>query len=321
MNKILTAKIIRLAKHGFKTRLLAAAAMTCSILSMQLPADPSNAVLILNSDNSVGRYALAQSTFEASQTGEKIIIDLGDGQPHDEVIQKLFQQSKIKITYAIGSNAYMLINQLAADSKIIFSSAINWQRLPLEDHTFGVSNELPAGMQLMTFRYLFPDVRKIGIVYSEKFNEEWVAEAVKSARDAGIEIIGKSIDDHTELAPALRSLLPKVDALWLISDPSVLSSKDATMEIFGQSNAMKKPVFAYDKIYTDLGALLIISPDIYTISRQAAALVDDLLTGTKITEKVVSPAGSHVILNMKTLNSFNVRLNQDALDSVNQVIE
>lgn len=313
---------IRLMRWKTKVMFLVAAVTMSAILSVdQAAAEANGAVLVLNSDNSVSKYALTQSTFEASQTDEKVVIDLGDELPHDDVIQKLFQQNKIKITYAIGSNAYLLINRLAAESKIIFSSAINWQRLPLGEQTYGVSNELPAGMQLMTFRYLFPDLKKIGIVYSEKFNEEWVADAVRTAGDVGIEIVGKSIDDSEELTPALRSLLPKVDALWLISDPNVLASKTATMEVFGQSRAMKKPIFAYDKIYADLGALLIISPDIYTISRQAAGLVDDLLAGTKIKNKVVSPAGSHVILNMKTLNSFNIKLNQDALDSVNQVIE
>lgn len=277
-------------------------------------------ILILNSNMSIEKYALAQAEFKSKMRGTIVEIDLGDKQFDIARIKKTLQEMKPDIIYCIGSKAHVLGHQLPGNNKIIFSSALNWRRLPTGENTYGISNELPSGMQLMMYRYLFPEIKKIGVIYSKKFNEEWLKGAVKDGRDMGIDIVGKSVKTPLDMAPALQELLPKVDVLWLTSDPVVISRKESVVEIFKQTGSMKKPVFAYSEIFASFGALLVISADVPTMGRQAAILADDLLAGNKILEPVAYPAGSHITLNMKKVKKYGIKLNKEALDSVNKII-
>ena len=191
----------------------------------------------------------------------------------------------------------------------------------MTEKSYGIAQELPAGMQLMMYRYLFPEIKKIGVLYSKQFNNEWLQDAIQSAEDMGIDVIGQDVSDGQNLSTAIKKLLPEVDALWLISDPHVLADRSAVSIIFQQTEISKKPVFTYSEVFINFGALLVISADTPTIGRQVSARVDDLLGGRVDMERVRNPAGSHVILNMKQLKNYSLRLNKEALGSVNQIIE
>lgn len=278
-------------------------------------------ILILNSDMAVEQYVLAQSKFK-SLSASKIIdeIDLGSKSIDEAGIKSTIFEKNPDIIYCIGTKAYMLAHKLSKNKKIIFSSAINWRRLPMGKNTYGISYELLSGMQLMMYRYFFPELKKIGVIYS-KYNKEWLKGAVKDGRNTGIDIIGKQVKKPADIARALKELLPGVDALWLTSDPVVISSEELVAEIFKQTRSLKKPVFAYSEIFARLGALLIISADVPTMGMQAAGLADDLLAGHEIPERVVNPAGSHITLNMKKVKEYGVDLNKEAMDSVNRIIQ
>lgn len=288
-----------------------------SLWTSEVIADNRN-VVIINSNSNIPKYQRPQQAFEKEQSYHVNTINLADKQLNTKQIKYSLQQSDI--IYAIGANAYQLVTEMTVDKPMVFSTAINWKRLPERANTYGVSNELPAGRQLMMYRYLFPDLKKIGIIYSPQMNKEWLEEAIDTSKDVGIEIISEAIEESDELEPILESLLGKVDALWLISD-SAIASKNTILKIFNTSKKMQKPVFAYHEVFVGLGALLVISADIPTISQQVISLMDDILKNKTIDKAVVFPAGSHVILNMKALKQSPLRLNETALDSVNKIVE
>ncbi len=210
--------------------------------------------------------------------------------------------------------------KLTEKKNIVFSLVINWRRHPIDKNTYGISNELLQGAQLMMYRYFFQDVSSIGILYSKKYNKEWFDVAVESAKEVGISIIGKSISKPAKIESALNKLLPKVDALWLIPDPMVIHDIESVNKIFKQCQASGKPIYTYDKAFAGLGATLIMSADIPTMIRQSAEIVSGILDGQEIEEKVQNPAGSHIILNMKKVEEYGLNLNIEALDSVNEIV-
>lgn len=287
----------------------------------EVAAEESRGIVVINSNTAVKNYGLAQAAFVANSAEIKAKIDLGDASADIDTISKQIRQINPEAIYTIGSKAYLLAHDIARDRKIIFSSVLNWQRLPMNNNSYGISNELSSGMQLMTYRYLFPKLKKIGVIYSEKFNREWLSGAVATAEDVGMEIVSKPIAEPAELIPALEALLPDVDVLWLISDPIVLADQKSILEIFSQSAAMKKPVIAYAEIFSTLGAMLVISADISTMGLQAASLSKDLLEHKKVLQPVIDPAGSYIMLNMKKVKEYGLDLNNEALGSVNQIIE
>lgn len=292
-------------------------------MAAAVSAEEAGNILILNSNMSTEKYALAQAEFKSRMEKRSNLteINLGEKEIDEAGVERIIRKKNPELIYCIGSKAYMMSNKLAKEKKTVFSSAINWRRLPMGRSTYGVSNELPAGMQLMTYRYFFPGLKKIGVLYNQDYNAEWLKNAEKDAEDVGIEIIAKSVKNSNRLDSALEELLPKVDALWLISDPVVLSGQEPALNILQKSDSMKKPVFAYNEIFSSYGALLVIDADIPTIVEQASVMALDLLSNKKIPERVPSPAGSHITLNMKKVEEYGIELNREAIGAVNRIIK
>ncbi len=288
--------------------------------STALQAGEDKGVIILNSDMSIYKYSLAQSELKSKITNLKGEVDLGSKWIDKRKIKNMLFDKNPDVIYCIGSKAYQLAYKLARKKNIVFSLVINWRRHPIGKGTYGISNELLQGAQLMMYRYFFQDINKIGILYSRKYNEEWFDVAVESAKDVGIKIIGKSISKPSKIESSLNKLLPKVDALWLIPDPMVIYDIESVNKLFEQCKAAGKPIYTYDKAFADLGATLIMSADIPTMISQSAGIVSSLQEDQGIEEKVQNPAGSHIIINMKKVEEYGLNLNIDALDSVNEIV-
>ena len=289
-------------------------------VSRTLLASEDKGVLVLNSDASIYKYSLAQSELKSKIANIKCEIDLGSKWKDERKIKKMILDINPGVIYCIGSKAYQMAYKLAEEKNIVFSLVINWRRHPIDKSTYGISNELLQGAQLMIYRYFFQDVSRIGILYSNKYNKEWFDAAAESAKDVGISIVGKPVNKSDKIDSALNKLLPKVDALWLIPDPMVISDIESVNKLFEQCQAAGKPIYTYDKAFTGLGATFIMSADIPTMIRQSAETVSSILENRKIEVKVQNPAGSHIILNMKKVEEYGLNLNIEALDSVNEII-
>ena len=297
--------------------------LLCSLLVFYL-ASPcawgKESILVLNSDMNVQKYLTVQTEFKSRLGIPQVEIDLGRRWVDESRIEEAILDEDPDIIYCIGSRAYLLAHKLARDKSLIFSSAINWQRFPMTQDTYGVANELPPGMQLMMYRYFFPEISKIAVLYSE-INKEWLETATQDAKQVGIEIIGRVVSKPDQVVTSLVELLPQVDALWLISDPIVLSNEKAVRNIFAQTDAAKNPVFAYNEAFATYGAVMVISADVPTIGRQVAQLTVRILENRKIDERIQSPAGTHIIANLRKIEEYGIELNVEALDSVNRIIK
>ncbi|KJU84577.1 ABC transporter substrate binding protein [Candidatus Magnetobacterium bavaricum] len=276
-------------------------------------------VLIVNSGNSVERYNAVQREFSANYPLKKVYINMDDKSIDEKKIKETIQNEAPDIIYCIGSMAYVSTYKHADNRPLIFSSLINWHRLPMNKNTYGIDNAMPAKLQMSMFRYFFPELKNIGVVYDEKYNKEWVDKAVKEGNVLGLHIEVKSITDARTLQSSLKKLLETVDALWLIPDPGVMSDKQSIDILLRQSAASKKPVFAYDAVFEN-DAAFVIYADAPTIGRQSAALALDIIRKNPITDKVQNPAGSYIIVNLKKAKASGLKLNTDALDSATRVI-
>jgi len=284
----------------------------------------SNKVLIINSDNGVFRYetiavefkkVLQQSAYQWTELNLNSHVDA------EVKLKQLIQQENPELIYCIGTKAYSLALNHAHDRKLLFSAAINWRRLDIGEGTYGVANELSPAQEISLLRYFFPTIKNIGLLYNDKFSSEYVETIKKDALDLGINIVNQPINDAQEISDSLNELLPKIELFWIISDPVVLSSKASVQQIFKSAQQQRKPVYAYSDVYIEHGAVMAISADLATIGRQSASLALMMGKGKMPEGTVQSPAGSTVTLNKCALDALQFDFNQDALDSVNKIVE
>ncbi|MEO5332763.1 MAG: hypothetical protein H7839_12130 [Magnetococcus sp. YQC-5] len=284
----------------------------------------SGHILILNSDASVVKYTTTEKEFQAHLTLSYTSLDLGgDTRPVDtKQIQASINQLAPDVIFCIGTKALTVAQKLPTKHKLVFSSIMNWRRLPLDENTYGISNDLHVGMQVNMLHYLFPGMQRIGILYSEQFNKEWVELATIEAANAGIKIIGYPIKDVNQLDKILEERLSDLEAIWLIADPLVLANKNNVEKIFHFGEARKKPIFTYSDVFAPFGATMVMSVDLPTIARQAAMLAENLAKGMPPPkERVPDPAGSNIALNKKKILRYGLPLNKKALGAVNTFIE
>lgn len=286
-----------------------------------LSATDAPKILVINSDSSVEKYLEAQDAFKDAIAQPIMEVDLGNKKWDVSDIEDLFYDEDPDIIYTIGTKAYLLANKYASKKNIVFSSVINWRRLPTTKTTYGVSNELHAGMEIMLFRYFFPDIQKIGVIYSKKYTGEWFKNAQKDVKEMGVEIVGHKISKQSQVIPGLKKLLPQVDAYWLISDPDVMSAKEDLLNILAECDVQKIPVLSYHETFATFGAVLTVSVDNPTIGRQAAGIVKEIIAENPIEENVQFPAGTWVALNLKKIKEYQLQYNEDALGSASEIIE
>jgi putative tryptophan/tyrosine transport system substrate-binding protein len=286
-----------------------------------LAADKELKVLLINSDTRIEKYRVAQEEFTRTLSHPVHAINLDDTKWKAADVENLLYDEYPDLVYCIGSKAYLIAHRYISEKDIVFSSIVNWHRLPVTQKTYGVSGELHSGMQMTLFRYIFPEVKKIGVLYSTRYNSEWFTNASAEANEMGIEIIGRSLSESKHTIDALKELIPVTDALWLIADPLIISDKENLTRLFKDCEAQKLPVFSYHDIFVAYGASLVVSVDEPTIGRQAAGIAREVLSTGKIKDTIQYPAGSHVILNLKKVKEYGLHYNQEALSAVNQIVE
>lgn len=289
------------------------------LMSVEVVADQTTSkVLVVNSDGAVEKYQVAQQAFVESLGGPVKVLDLS--RLSDREAQRAIRAEAASAVYGIGARASVAASRAVRGRPVVISSVINWSRLPeaRSPRVHVVANELSSESQLTMFRYFFPDVKRIGVLYSREYNREWLESAVASGKGIGLEVIGIPVRSTRASETALKSLLPKIDALWVASDPVVLADETAVRRLFGAIAAARKPSFTYTSAFAGFGPTLIVAPDAPTIGRQAAAILRDASIGP--IKQVQNPAGSEVILNLGAVRDYGLRLNDEARDSVNRFI-
>lgn len=297
---------------------LAGITLPCLVVLTLLAQAPTGKVLIVNSDGTVEKYNTAQAAFRESLGAPVKELDLAGMSA--AAAERAIRAEAPTAVYTIGSSAFLAASKAAKGKPIVMSSVLNWQRLPAAaaPGTHIIANEMPSASQLTMFRYFFPMVKRIGVLYSAQFNKQWMADAVAAGRDVGVEVIGVPVRSASAARSELPKLLPKVDAIWVTSDPVVLADEPAVRALFAALRAAQKPAFTYTTGFAEFNPTLIVAPDQPTIGRQAAGLLKGLHPGAK--KEVQSPAGSEVTLNLRAVKEYGLTLNEEAMDSVNHII-
>lgn len=293
--------------------------VTTPIVSTPIASAPN--ILLVNTNNTVERYQVAQQAFLDTVRNVNVHqLDLAGENSPTEVLQDSFNTHQFDAVYCIGAKALGSVDYLDRDLPVVYSSVLNWRRFAGESNYFGVASEVAPEAQLTWFKYFFPEIRKIGVIYSAD-NRKLIKDAAVSAENLSLQLVAEEIDSPDRLLDTLARMGTKVDALWLISDPVVVSSSESTQSLFDYANQQNLPVFAYSSFYIELGAVFSISADLPTTGRQAALMMQNLLTRGEPQASVQHPAGTVISLNMGKVRAYQLKLNDAAFDSVNEIVE
>ena len=142
----------------------------------------------------------------------------------------------------------------------------------------GVSDASPLGEQLDLFQEIVPGMSRIGFLYNPSLANSaallrWITE---EGSTRGVSIVEAPAPTTNEVIAATRSLLGKVDAIYIPTDTTILSAVESIVKIGRETNT---PVFAGEPGSVKRGAVATVGLDYIEIGRLSGLMAGDILNG------------------------------------------
>ncbi|CUS35460.1 conserved exported hypothetical protein [Candidatus Nitrospira nitrificans] len=164
---------------------------------------------------------------------------------------------------------------------------------------YGVYMRVPIEQQLTSLHAVMPQAKRIGLLYDERFTGSMIQDAAHHAEKQGLQLVPALIATPDDLPAALRALITRIDALWLIQDQTVITEQSIQFILETTLDA-KVPVFAFSTTLVRQGALGALVVDAAEAGRQAGHIGKRLLRKEPMKgPRFVPPEKTELALNLK----------------------
>lgn len=214
----------------------------------------------------------------------KVNIDYKNAQGDFGTAQVIAQEfnNKSDIIIAISTPSAQAAANNIKDKPIFFSAITNPESAGiLRKNVTGVSDKSPVKKQVQLIKKLLPEAKNIGIVYNtSEQNSFYLTDAfTKAAEEEGYTVKIKGINNISEMASALDTLLPTIDVLYTSIDNTIASTYPLIVE---KCNKANKPIIGATKSFADQGALAVDGISDYQVGYQTGEMAARYLSGEKI---------------------------------------
>jgi putative ABC transport system substrate-binding protein len=284
------------------------------------PAAPPPRVLVVTSSD-LPQYRQPVEAFVAAYEGETRVIDIGESKETGRAnIERAAAERPFDAIFAVGARAAWLSSKVLPDVPLAFAMVIDWQRYGLGDRASGISVELPVDALLTRFKLLLPNLRRLGMVYSDQVPSRTLDDAGAAAAELGIELVREPVTVSEDVPGAYRRIRSEIDALWMIPDPVVVT-RDNFRYLAKRTLHDNVAFLAFSENFVRAGALLSVSPDYATIGSQAAALIERTVTSKPGAASVQAPIGSTLVINAETARELGIDLDLNMLSLADKVLD
>ncbi len=296
--------------------------MCALLLSFGLPdwADAAD-VAILKSSNLVA-YNQAIAGFRASFPQGTVFVeyDIGGDMARGRKQTQKIHAAGASLVLAVGLKAAQLARQEISDIPVIFCMVLDPLKHDLKaPNMSGVLLEVPMDRQLSTFRLVLPKAKRLGVLYDPDKTAAFVDDARRRTKGIGLELVTKTVSSEKEVPAALRSLLPQIDALWVIPDSTVLT-EDSLRFLLSTTLEAAIPVLGFSPDLVKSGALIGLSVHYDDLGRQAGSLARTILS-TQVGPSlgIAQPDRLRLSLNLKTARFLGVTIPADFVSRADEL--
>lgn len=308
-------------KRGQRLALLAATTALLMAASMALTVGTAVAGVIIVKSDDLPQYTPPATAFRQASKRESVEVVLRSklDQSDSEFLKQAASTTRPSAVFALGSRAAIAAREAFPETPLVFAMALGWSRnITTDGATTGVSIELPTADLFVRFKLIIPGLHRIGLITSDS-DSRTVDEARAAASELGLEILHETVGHHDEVAGAYRRMRSRIDALWMVPDPVVV-----TRENFDYLSTRCRndgvAFLAFSENFVKAGALLSVAPSYSTMGSQAALLVEQLITDPGNVPPVQSPLGAKLVVNADTAKALGLDLNATTIHMADRVI-
>jgi putative tryptophan/tyrosine transport system substrate-binding protein len=207
---------------------------------------------------------------------------------------------------------------------VIFALVLNWRRYELDDqdNIAGIATEVAPGTHFLNLALASPDVKRIGVIYSRVHSSETIRQARQEAAKLGLTLVEIPISRPMEFRQAYKQMSERIDGFWMLADPVVYTL--ANVNWLEQRCTRDRLVcIGQSRNIAEIGILLAVNPDLANVGLQAASMAKNILTNHQIPKHigVMPPLGTRLVLNAKTADKINLKLNRIVMDLASDIID
>lgn len=175
----------------------------------------------------------------------------------------------------------------------------------------GTSNVVPVDQIFSLAKKLTPSIKKVGILHSsgEKNAVLNAAKAKTYLNGNGFTCVETTVVNSSEVQQAAKSLVEKVDAVYIPVDSTVQSAMTQVVEA---ANERHIPVYGSDPVMVKSGALACVSVSNTQLGERSAEMADEILKGKAVSAVPAEAMTSYqYVVGKKAAQTLNITLPTD----------
>jgi putative ABC transport system substrate-binding protein len=216
-----------------------------------------------------------------SQEGVRWDILFLDRDTLDQQLLRQIQNGNYSVLIAVGPEAmqYVWTGFPGPFPHKLFSMVMEPERIVANiDPSSGIALNLPASVQLSEFMRIFPELKRVGLIYDPANNQQFEKQASAAAAEYQLDLIRLKVDSRKNILKVFRSRLREIRALWMIPDATIITESIIPF-IIKEAIANDIAVFGYNQYFIDSGAAASLVRRYGTIGRQTATKAMAFLRG------------------------------------------
>jgi len=283
---------------------------------------------------------VSHPALDADQEGfEKALKDAGLDVKYDyqnaqgdmsnaQTIARKFKGDNLDLVHAIATPTSQAVVKVIKKTPVVYSSVTDPVDAGLVktmgadgENVTGVSDAWPYDRQVKMHSEMVPSAKKWGTIYNagdanSVKSISWVRDAMKKY---GLELIEVTVSTSAEVHIAVQSLVDRVDAVFIVSDNTVVSAFESLVKVCNDKN---KPLFGGGTESVPRGAIAALGFDYFDVGYTAGLKAAQILKGenkagdipSSLTEKLI------LVLSLKAAEEQGVKIDEKYVKMAEKVV-
>jgi putative ABC transport system substrate-binding protein len=186
----------------------------------------------------------------------------------------------------------------------------------------GVSDMLPVGQHMAMLRRFYPDLKKLGMIYNagEANSRTTVAMVKAEGEKLGFEVVEATVAKTSDVQQAAKSLVGRVDAVYLPTDNTVISALESVIKVSEQE---RLPLFSADVDSVKRGTVAALAFDYYQHGYQTGLMAKRILVDGVLPAEIPVETQQQLVLhlNLKAAQKIGVEVPADVKKDADKIYE
>ncbi len=250
---------------------------------------------------------------------------ISDNAGENRKLIKTIIKKNPSLILTLGLNASLLVKDKISDIPIIYCMVMNPEKHDLinkkQNNFIGIALNIPMEEQLNQLLKVLPGIKKLGVIYNPANSKKAISDSQEATEAKGISLIARKVNSKKNVPKAIREIVTKIDALWLIADATVVT-KESFNFLLLSALEQKLPIMAHSERFVQAGALLSIAPSYFDIGKQAAKYAVEIIeNNTTIESTLIKPDVIKLTINLKTAKKIGIHIPKNVLNSANKIFK